>query len=218
MAGRSTAIRGKTDGLRTFTKRDGLAMGFRTTAHRDSGSVTGAVVRTLQVTGTSGVHRIPHVPEPRRHDLHWRRGPCGGRLWVGKVFFTRAAVVGATRFRPVSAVHVTAGHNARRGIRSRSIPRIRPCWRNEHRSVLWPKWVVLIAGSTGSALRAVRPFQPSRRAGPDAISPELSSLSVAPPASFPSIGVLTIFPSRYLRRNCFAVDRCQPHVPRRGKC
>ncbi len=84
--------------------------------------------------------------------------------------------------------------------------------------MLWHKWVVLIAGSTGSALRAVRPFQPSRHAGPDAISPELSSLSVAPPASFPSIGVLTILPSRYLRRNCFAVDRYQPRVPRRGKC
>ncbi|MGA9894881.1 MAG: hypothetical protein WBQ55_21595, partial [Xanthobacteraceae bacterium] len=26
-----------------------------------------------------------------------------------------------------------------------------------HSTMLWPKWVVLIAGSTGSALRAVRP-------------------------------------------------------------
>src|SRR5262249_10722206 len=34
-----------------------------------------------------------------------------------------------------------------------------------HSTMLWPKWVVLIAGSTGSALRAVRPFQPSRHAG-----------------------------------------------------
>jgi hypothetical protein len=31
--------------------------------------------------------------------------------------------------------------------------------------MLWPKWVVLIAGSTGSALRAVRPFQPSHHVG-----------------------------------------------------
>ena len=39
-----------------------------------------------------------------------------------------------------------------------------------HSTMLWPKWVVLIAGSTGTALRAVRPFQPSHRAGcPDAI-------------------------------------------------
>src|SRR5712675_895120 len=34
-----------------------------------------------------------------------------------------------------------------------------------HSTMLWPKWVVLIAGSTGSALRAVRPFQPSHHAG-----------------------------------------------------
>src|SRR5271157_1229351 len=34
-----------------------------------------------------------------------------------------------------------------------------------HSTMPWPKWVVLIAGSTGSALRAVRPFQPSHRAG-----------------------------------------------------
>ena len=34
-----------------------------------------------------------------------------------------------------------------------------------HSTMRWHKWVVLIAGSTGSALRAVRPFQPSRHAG-----------------------------------------------------
>jgi len=35
----------------------------------------------------------------------------------------------------------------------------------------WPEWVVLIAGLTGSALRAVRPFQPyTSRRMPDAIS------------------------------------------------
>src|SRR5277367_3851250 len=34
-----------------------------------------------------------------------------------------------------------------------------------HSIMLWPMWVVLIAGSTGSALRAVRPFQPSHHAG-----------------------------------------------------
>ncbi len=36
-------------------------------------------------------------------------------------------------------------------------------------SMLWPMWVVPITGSTGSALRAVRPFQPSHRVF-DAIS------------------------------------------------
>src|SRR6202158_3786065 len=34
-----------------------------------------------------------------------------------------------------------------------------------HSTMLCPMWVVLIAGSTGSALRAVRPFQPSHHAG-----------------------------------------------------
>src|SRR6516164_5541019 len=34
-----------------------------------------------------------------------------------------------------------------------------------HSTNAWGKWVVLIAGSTGSALRAVCPFQPSRHAG-----------------------------------------------------
>lgn len=36
--------------------------------------------------------------------------------------------------------------------------------------MLWPKWVVLIPGSTGSALRAVGPFQPFHHAVADAIS------------------------------------------------
>src|SRR5664280_2575015 len=34
-----------------------------------------------------------------------------------------------------------------------------------HSMMRWHKWVVLIAGSTGSALRAVCPFQPSHHAG-----------------------------------------------------
>jgi len=29
--------------------------------------------------------------------------------------------------------------------------------KTSHSTMLWPMWVVLIAGSTGSALRAVRP-------------------------------------------------------------
>ena len=37
--------------------------------------------------------------------------------------------------------------------------------KSSHSTMLWPMWVVLIAGSTGSALRAVRPFQPSHHAG-----------------------------------------------------
>ena len=36
--------------------------------------------------------------------------------------------------------------------------------KSSHSMMLWPMWVVLITGSTGSALRAVGPFQPSHRA------------------------------------------------------
>ena len=35
--------------------------------------------------------------------------------------------------------------------------------KSSHSTMLWPKWVVPITGSTGSALRAVCPFQPSYR-------------------------------------------------------
>src|SRR5262249_10990057 len=58
--------------------------------------------------------------------------------------------------RPVSAVHLTPGHNARRG----SGPGHKRAFDNAV-----AQGVVLIAGSTGSALRAVRPFQPSHHAG-----------------------------------------------------
>src|SRR6267378_840530 len=37
--------------------------------------------------------------------------------------------------------------------------------KSTHSTMRWHKWVVLIAGSTGTALRAVRPFQPSHHAG-----------------------------------------------------
>ncbi len=76
------------------------------------------------------------------------RAMCG-RLRVGKDFLhvlqdwsVRPCV------RPVSAVHMTAGHNALRG----SGPDQQPAFDNA-----WGSWVILIAGSTGSALRAVRP-------------------------------------------------------------
>ncbi len=36
--------------------------------------------------------------------------------------------------------------------------------KSSHSTMLWPMWVVLITGSTGSALRAVGPFQPLHRA------------------------------------------------------
>jgi hypothetical protein len=54
--------------------------------------------------------------------------------------------------RPLSAAHVAAGHNALRG----SAAGQKHAFDNALAQV-----VVLIAGSTGTALRAVRPFQPS---------------------------------------------------------
>src|SRR5215467_15020024 len=39
-----------------------------------------------------------------------------------------------------------------------------------HSTMRWPEWVVLIAGSTGSALRAVRPSNRSHHADPPARS------------------------------------------------
>lgn len=39
-----------------------------------------------------------------------------------------------------------------------------------HSTMRWPKWVVLITGSTRSALRAVGPFQPFRHTVAGAIS------------------------------------------------
>ena len=42
--------------------------------------------------------------------------------------------------------------------------------KTSHSTMLWPMWVVLITGSTGSALRAVSPFQPLRHAVAGAIS------------------------------------------------
>ena len=46
--------------------------------------------------------------------------------------------------------------------------------KSTHLIMLWPKWVVLITGSTGSALRAVSPFQPLHHVMDDAISSEVA--------------------------------------------
>ena len=40
---------------------------------------------------------------------------------------------------------------------------------SSHSTMHWPMWVVLITGSTGSALRAVGPFQPFHHAVASAI-------------------------------------------------
>ena len=72
-----------------------------------------------------------------------------GRLRVGKSFFTFAALVGAAM---CSAFEVR--HTGPLAIMPSAdqVPVIRT-----HSTMRWHRWVVLIAGSTGSALRAVRP-------------------------------------------------------------
>ena len=71
-----------------------------------------------------------------------------GRPRVGKSFFhvlQHWSVQPCVR--PLNAVHMTAGHNALRGSGAGQKP---------HSRMLWHKWVVLIAGSTGSALKHLR--------------------------------------------------------------
>ena len=72
-----------------------------------------------------------------------------GRLRVGKSLFhvlQHWSVQPCVR--PLDAAHMTAGHNAL----ADRVPT-----NNSHSRMPWHMWVVLIAGSTGSALRAVRP-------------------------------------------------------------
>jgi len=77
-----------------------------------------------------------------------RSVPCVDGSELARLFFTFAGWSVQPCVRPVRAVHMTAGHNAFRG----SGPGQKPAF-EMHRH----KWVVLIAGSTGSALRAVGP-------------------------------------------------------------
>jgi hypothetical protein len=74
--------------------------------------------------------------------------PCVDGSELARLFFTFAGWSVQPCVRPVCAVHMTAGHNAFRG----SGPGQKPAF-----EMHWHKWVVLIAGSTGSALRAVGP-------------------------------------------------------------
>src|SRR5215831_14297961 len=86
-----------------------------------------------------------------------RRSTMCGRLRVGKAFLHVCRLVGAAMCSACRAAHKAAGHNAFRG----SGPGQKPAF-----EMHWHKWVVLIAGSTGSALRAVGP--PNLHITPDA--------------------------------------------------
>src|SRR6516164_7503501 len=83
-----------------------------------------------------------------RSFLYVRFVACVDGSELARLFFTFAGWSVQPCVRPVCAVHMTAGHNALRG----SGPGQKPAF-----EMHWHKWVVLIAGSTGSALRAVGP-------------------------------------------------------------
>ena len=99
---------------------------------------------------------------PLKADIH-QRGlhvcfvPCVDGSRLASQNFTSQHWSVQPCVRPVDAVHMTAGHNALRG----SGPGQKPAFKMH-----WHKWVVPIAGSTGSALRAVRP--PNLHITPDA--------------------------------------------------
>jgi hypothetical protein len=78
---------------------------------------------------------------------YFRFAPVSGP-GLARTFFTPQTWSVQPCVRPVCAVHMTAGHNALRG----SGPGQKLAFEMQ-----WHEWVVLIAGSTGSALRAVRP-------------------------------------------------------------
>src|SRR6202035_500534 len=78
---------------------------------------------------------------------HVRFVPCVDGPGLARRIFTSQAWSVLSCVRPLGSVHMTAGHNALRG----SGP-----VNNPHSMMRWDKWVVLIGGSTGSALRAVR--------------------------------------------------------------
>jgi hypothetical protein len=90
--------------------------------------------------------------------------PCVDGSELARLFFTFAGWSVQPCVRPVSAAHKAAGHNALRG----SGP-----GQNRAFEMHWHKWVVLIAGSAGSALRAVCP--PNLH-----ITPDVGAISVTP--------------------------------------
>jgi hypothetical protein len=109
--------------------------------------------------------------------------PCVDGSELARLFFTFAGWSVQPCVRPVSAAHEAAGHNAFRG----SGPGQKPAF-----EMHWHMWVVLIAGSAGSALRAVRP--PNLH-----ITPDVGAISVTPqvrrvPCSahpWPSVSILS---------------------------
>ena len=116
-------------------------------------SVSNFLPHSDRLYSTSRPHRRGCPLCPRSGQNNRRLGnvrfvPCVDGSELARLFFTFAGWSVQPCVRPVCAVHMTAGHNAFRG----SGPGQKPAF-----EMHWHKWVVLIAGSTGSALRAVGP-------------------------------------------------------------
>src|SRR6266702_1764119 len=91
---------------------------------------------------------LAHVADSSLTSPEVRVVPCVDGSELAREIFTSRCWSVQPCVRPVSAAHRAAGHNALRG----SGPGQKPAF-----DMHWHKWVVLIAGSTGSALRAVGP-------------------------------------------------------------
>jgi hypothetical protein len=107
---------------------------------------------------------LPPKAEVHPRSCYVAQVPCVDGSELARLFFTLAGWSVQPCVRPVSAVHMTAGHNALRGSGLGQKPAF---------EMHWHLWVVLIAGSTGSALRAVRP--PNLH-----ITPNVGAISVTP--------------------------------------
>src|SRR5262249_50453261 len=95
-----------------------------------------------------GMSTLPLKADKAQTCCHVRFVPCVDGSELARLFFTFAGWSVQPCVRPVSAAHEAAGHNALRG----SGPGQKPAF-----EMHWHKWVGLIAGAAGSALRAVRP-------------------------------------------------------------
>ena len=84
-----------------------------------------------------------------------RKVPCVDGSGLARETFTSQASSVLPCVRPVDAVHMTAGHNALRGIRSRSKARIRPCDGTRPPSAC-PEWRVSVREVPNRGRRSCR--------------------------------------------------------------
>jgi hypothetical protein len=131
--------------------------------------------REYRTSGTFGIHsskrcslNVRFTPKAtqllRRHEM--TRWAMCGRLRAVKVLLHVAALV--------VAAMCSAFERGSTGPLAIMPSADQVPVKSSHSTMLWPKWVVLITGSTGSALPAVSPFQPSHHAITGAISSEVA--------------------------------------------